>query len=242
MAPAARTTPRPTFALSIARLMDYSENHLARAAYSERQDAALVASRLLEDVPLYSSWERSHHRLMRQVAAANRPAAQLQELRRISFRTLHRKAPFEYLRQRRLSSQARRLLIHKLFGTSGHFARAIVREHNAYLHSAGSFLCVDSMCDELMGDSAFSEALDQYEMAYGDFYRAYCDSLLDESADGEDSPLQSLLPYLRYQLKVIRDHLLAGAPQKSDFKQLQSLYAATGDTQRLPVLDINLAL
>jgi hypothetical protein len=240
MPPAVRITLRPTHALSIARLMEYSENHLARAAYSERQDEALVASRLLEDVPLYSSWERSHHRLMHRVAAANRPAAQLQELRKISFQTLHRKAPFEYLRQRRLTSNERRRLIQKLFGPSDHFTRAIVREHNAYIHSAGSYLCVDSLCDEQMGDGAFSEALSQYEMAYGDFYRAYCDSLLEES-DGEGSPLQSLLPYLRYQLKVIRDHLLAGAPQKSDFKQLQSLYAATGDTQRLPVLDINLA-
>lgn len=222
--------------------MEFSESHLARAARSERDDEALVASRLLEDVPLYSSWERSHHRLMRRVAAANRSSAQLQELRKISFQTLHRKAPFEYLRQRRLSPHERRLLIQKLFGTSDHYSRAIVREHNAYIHSAGSYLCVDSLCDEQMGDGAFSEALSQYEMAYGDFYRAYCDSLLDESAGGEGSPLQSLLPYLRYQLKVIRDHLLVGAPQTSDFKQLQSLYAATGDTQRLPVLDINLAL
>ena len=37
------------------------------------------------------------------------------------------------------------------------------------------------------------------------------------------------------------DHLLAGAPQKSDFKDLQSLFAKTGDTQKLPVLDLNLA-
>jgi hypothetical protein len=99
-------------------------------------------------------------------------------------------------------------------------------------------MCADSLCADLLGDGAFCEALTAYESAYAEYYRAYCDSLLAESAD--DTPLQSLLPYLRYQLKVIRDHLLAGAPQKSDFKQLQSLYAAGGDTQKLPVLDLNL--
>jgi hypothetical protein len=220
--------------------MEYSESYLARTANSRHLEHAQVASRLLEDVSLYSSWERSHQRLMRDVAAATRPADQLVVLRKISFRTLHRKAPFEYLRQRRLSSPARRLLIQRLFGNTDHVGRAIVREHNAFIHSAGSYLCVDSLCSELMGDGAFCDALNDYETAYGDYYRAYCDSLL-EAGEGEEGPLHSLLPYLRYQLKVIRDHLMAGAPQKSDFKQLQSLYAATGDTQRLPVLDINLA-
>jgi hypothetical protein len=241
MSPAVRTTPLPTQALSIGRLMDYSEYHLARSAHSEHEYNAQVASRLLEDVSLYSSWERSHQRLMRDVASASRPSDQLMELRKISFRTLHRKAPFEYLRERRLTGTARRVLIQKLFGTS-HYGRTIVREHNAFINSAGSHLCVDSLCGDLLGDSAFCEALTHYETAYADYYRAYCDSLLDEVGDGGGSPLQSLLPYLRYQLKVIRDHLLAGAPQRSDFKQLQSLYAATGDTQKLPVLDINFAL
>ena len=61
-------------------------------------------------------------------------------------------------------------------------------------------------------------------------------ALLAQSDDDSSAPLKSLLPYLRYQLKVIRDHLMSGAPQKSDFKDLQSLYAATGDTQRLPMM------
>ena len=240
MPPAARTSPRPNQALSIGRLMEYSECHLERSAHSSYGYDAQIASRLLEDVSLYRTWESSHQRLMRDVAAAARPAEQLVELRRISFRTLHRKAPFEYLRERRLSAPARRLLIHRLFGTD-HYGRTVVREHNAFLNSAASYLCVDSLCGDLMGDSAFCEALNEYEAAYADFYRAYCDSLLVDAEGNEGSPLVSLLPYLRYQLKVIRDHLLAGAPQKSDFKQLQSLYAASGDTQRLPVLDINFA-
>jgi hypothetical protein len=222
------------------RLMEYSESYLARAVHSDQQQEAQLAGRLLENVTLYSSWEQTHGRLMRDVAEAGRPTAQLMELRRVSFSTLHRKAPFEYLRDRHVTGAARRLLIQRLFGTP-HYGRTLVREHAAYISSACSHLCADSLCSEILGDVSFCEALSSYEEAYAEYYRAYCDSLLAEAGGQEPTALQALLPYLRYQLKVIRDHLLEGAPQKSDFKTLQSLYAKTGDTQKLPVLNINLA-
>ena len=221
--------------------MEYSEQHLARTVNSDHARDAHLASRLLENVTLYSSWEQSHGRLMRDVAAATRPAAQLVELRKVTFQTLHRKAPFEYLRERHLPSPQRRLLIQRLFGAQ-HYGRCLVREHAAYVSSACSYLCADSLCGDVLGDAAFCEALGSYENAYAAYYRAYCDSLLADGPDDMSAPLQSLLPYLRHQLKVIREHLLAGAPQKSDFKELQALYAATGDTQKLPALDYNLAL
>jgi hypothetical protein len=242
MKSAARTSPHRPLpkALSVGRLMEYSEFHLARTVHSDHPQDSQLASRLLENVTLYSSWEQSHARLMRDVASMTRPEAQLSELRKISFRTLHRKAPFEYLRDRHITGQARRRLIQRLFGSQP-YGRCIVREHAAYLSSACSFLCADSLCGDVMGDEAFCEAIGSYETAYAEYYRAYCDSLLAEGDEDYSAPLQSLLPYLRYQLKVIREHLLAGAPQKSDFKELQSLYAATGDTQKLPVLNFNLA-
>jgi hypothetical protein len=220
--------------------MEYSELHLARAVHSDSPRDALLASRLMENVTLYSSWEQSHARLMRDVAAAARPSTQLVELRKVTFSTLHRKAPFEYLRDRHITGPARRVLIHRLFGTP-HYGRTLVREHAAYISSACSYMCADSLCGEMLGDEAFCEALSSYESAYAEYYRAYCDALLAEASGEESPPLQSLLPYLRFQLKVIRDHLLAGAPQKSDFKDLQSLFAKTGDTLKLPVLDLNLA-
>jgi hypothetical protein len=221
--------------------MEYSESYLARAVHSGQQEEAQLAGRLLENVTLYSSWEQTHGRLMRDVAQAGRPGAQLMELRRVSFSTLHRKAPFEYLRDRHVTGVARRLLIQRLFGTP-HYGRTLVREHAAYISSACSYLCADSLCSEILGDASFCEALSSYEEAYAEYYRAYCDALLAEAGGQEPTALQALLPYLRYQLKIIRDHLLEGAPQKSDFKTLQSLYAKTGDTQKLPVLNLNLAL
>ena len=86
---------------------------------------------------------------------------------------------------------------------------------------------------------AFSTALAHYQNAYTEYYRAYGDSLLAAHSGAhsdESASTQSLLPYLRYQLKIIRDHMVSGNPQHSDFAALQALYQATGDTQQLPII------
>src|SRR5579863_1794337 len=228
-------TRRDLSRISCARLMEYSEQYLVLAAQAGVCEESRVATRLLQDVPLYSRWEQAHGRLMRAVAARRQRPQQATELKKIGFMTLHRKAPFEYLRDRQIHGQARRRLVCTLFGTQD-YTQTILREHTAYLSSAASFFCTDSLCGDLMRDTAFTEALDHYQTAYNEYYRAYCDSLLAQQA-GETSPVEALLPYLRYQLKTIRDHILSGAPDQSDFTRLQSLYHSLGDTQKLPVLD-----
>lgn len=216
--------------------MEYSEQFLTLAAQSGGGEESLVATRLLEDVPLYSKWEQAHAGLMRGVASLRDRRQQSHELKRIGFLTLHRMAPFEYLRDRQVKGQARRHLVRSLFGTQ-EYTQAILREHTAYLSSAASFFCTDSLCADLLHEPAFSDALAQYQSAYAEYYRAFCDSLLAEQT-GESSPLAALLPYLRYQLKLIREHILAGASEHSEFARLQSLYKSLGDTQKLPILRI----
>jgi hypothetical protein len=220
-----------------ARLMEYSERFLARAAQAELHElpqASQIAARLLQDPPLHRRWEHTHSQLMHGVAAPSRPAAKAMELRKVTFLTLHRKAPFEYMRDRHVVGNTRRKLIRSLFGTQD-YAQCLVREHQAFLSSACSFICAGSLCGEVLGDAAFCDALAHYERAYTEYYRAYGDSLLAEHSGG-NSPEQSLLPYLRYQLKIIREHMLSGKPQQSDFETLQALYEATGDTHLLPVI------
>jgi len=214
--------------------MEYSERHLSLTARSGAAAEALLASRLLENVSLYRSWEHTHGRLMQTVAAAPRQTAPL-ELRKVAFLTLHRKAPFEYLRDRHVTGVARRQLIRALFGAQQSIGRSLVREHEAYVSSACSLLCTDSLCQVVLGDEDFCEALEKYEDAYAEYYRAYCDSLLAEQT-GEVAPMSALLPYLRYQLKILRDHMLAGAHHQTIYQDLQALYAASGDTQKLPIL------
>ncbi|HEX2790847.1 MAG TPA: hypothetical protein VHN17_10490 [Steroidobacteraceae bacterium] len=217
-----------------ARLMEYSERFLARAAQSELPQASQIAARMLNDAPLHRRWEHTHSQLMHSVAAPSRPAAKAVELRKVTFLTLHRKAPFEYMRDRHVVGPTRRKLIRSLFGTQD-YAQCLVREHQAFLSSACSYLCAGSLCGEVLGEAAFCEALAHYERAYTEYYRAYGDSLLAEHS-GESAPVQSLLPYLRYQLKIIREHMVSGKPQQSDFETLQALYEATGDTHVLPVI------
>ena len=98
--------------------MEYSERHLSLTARSGASSEAQLASRLLENVGLYRSWEHTHGRLMQTVAAAPRQSAPL-ELRKVAFLTLHRKAPFEYLRDRHVIGLARRQIIQALFGEAG---------------------------------------------------------------------------------------------------------------------------
>jgi|ERR1700733_5625564 len=217
-----------------ARLMEYSEQFLLRAAQSELPQKSQLAARLLRDRPLHRRWEHEHSRLMHAVAAPSRPAARATELRKVTFLTLHRKAPFEYMRDRHVTGAARRNLIRALFGTQD-YAQCLVREHQAYLSSAGSFICADSLCGQVLGEAAFCEALAHYQDAYSEYFRAYGDSLMAEYS-GETTPVRSLLPYLRYQLKIIREHMLSGKPEPSDFTTLQALYQATGDTHVLPVI------
>src|ERR1017187_1140771 len=164
MQPNARSSPlrRAASGYSCARLMEYSEQYLALAAQSPSADEAHIATRLLQDVPLYRNWEQAHGRLMRGVAARRQRPQQMVELKKISFLTLHRKAPFEYLRDRQVHGQARRELLRALFGTQ-EYTHTMLREHAAYLSSAGSFLCADSLCGDLMRDSAFCEALEHYQ-------------------------------------------------------------------------------
>src|ERR1700689_5004556 len=217
-----------------ARLMEYSERFLARAAQAELPQASPIAARLLQDPPLHRRWAHTHSQLMHGVAAPARAAAKVTELRKVAFLTLHRKAPFEYMRDRHVIGPTRRKLIRSLFGTQD-YAQCLVREHLAFLSSACSYICVGSLCGDVLGDAAFCEALAHYETAYTEYYRAYGDSLLAEHS-GESAPVQSLLPYLRYQLKIIREHMVSGKPQQSDFETLQALYEATGDTHVLPVI------
>jgi len=217
-----------------ARLMEYSEQCLVRAAQSAPAPQSQIAARLLQDAPLHRQWEHAHAQLMRTVAALSHPDAKVNELRRMAFLMLHRKAPFEYLRDRHVTGPERRQLIRALFGTQD-YAQCLVREHRAFLSSACSFICTGALCGEVLGDAAFCEALSHYQNAYSEYYCAYGDSLLAEFS-GATSAVQSLLPYLRYQLKIIRDHMLSGNPQQSDFATLQAMYEPTGDTHVLPAM------
>ena len=70
------SSQRAVIGYSSARLMEYSEQYLQLAAQAGACEEATVATRLMQDVPLYRMWEQSHGRLMRGVAARRRRSHQ----------------------------------------------------------------------------------------------------------------------------------------------------------------------
>lgn len=218
----------------VVALMDYSERRLQRAAHSSPAEEAGVVTRVVENVSLYRHWEQSHRQMMRAVAMQARRGQPEREVRRCALCVVHRKAPFDFMRNHCVKGAARRRLMGALFGPND-YEQHLVREHTAFLSSTCSFICIDSMCEEILRQPAFCDALRSYQDAYTGYYRAYCESLMADR-DAVAAPIKSLLPYLRYELRMIRDHLLRGTPEDSDYSQLRALYAETGDTQVLRVL------
>ncbi len=220
--------------LEFARLMDFSERRLALAAEQGGPHEARLASRLLGDLPLYRKWEHAHGHHMRSIAVQRRAAQRQLAARKAALQALHRKAPFEFMRDHAVTGDARHRLVQALFGQQD-YAHCVIGEHEAYMSSACSLLCTDALCRERFADGAFAEALGRYEAAYAEYFRAFCESQL-ALAYGQAAPLHSLLPYLRHQLQQIREHLLSDDPGGSDYSQLQALYAETGSTQRMKAL------
>src|SRR5579863_8218785 len=93
------------------RLMEESEISLAAAAREGPPEDMLVASRILEHPTAYRTWEAEHARLLRGVSDHSRLAAQIGALRAATFTLIHRKALFEYVREREISGPKR----HRLF-------------------------------------------------------------------------------------------------------------------------------
>ncbi|HXO16519.1 MAG TPA: hypothetical protein VN835_09250 [Steroidobacteraceae bacterium] len=185
------------------------------AAHFDSPADMLVASRLLQHPEAYRRWEAEHDRLMRVVSEPTRLARQVVALRSIAFVLVHRKATFEYLRDRQLTGERRRRLFAFFCGFRD-YTNAVLAEH-------------------LMQDAAFDEPLRIYEQWYSEYFRAFCDVALAETEEEKlaIAPMDALKPLLKYQLAEARQAILA-MPQMpaEDWREAQ-IRKPTGDTQRL---------
>src|SRR5262249_35568984 len=110
------------------RLMEESEISLAAAAREGSPAEMLVASRIIEHPGAYRTWEAEHDRLLRNISSHGRLAAQMGALRAATFTLIHRKALFEYIRERRISGPKR----HRLFGLfygARDYTNSVIAEH-----------------------------------------------------------------------------------------------------------------
>jgi hypothetical protein len=216
-----------------ARLMAESETRVEMSAL-RRTPADAVVSRILGRPDIYRRWEAEHGRLLRPVSVEARLLRQVVALRSTAFALVHRRALFEYLRERDLSRRKRRRLFELFYGCRD-YTNALLHEHGNYVRCSSSYVCTQHLAEHLMHDVALDEPLQLYEQFYREYFSAYCDSELAETEAEQQAvaPLAALRPLLKYRLADARQAILA-MPHRPDreWREVQ-IRRPNGDTQRM---------
>lgn len=209
------------------RMMERSELRIQFAANGEPGYAAEAASRVLESAYAWRDWSASHSRLLGQIAGLRRTVSQVQAVRRMALSMIHRKAPFEYLRDRAVRGARRHQFFRDLYGSSD-YARALVQEHRSYVSSVCSYLCVDTFCSE-----ASLHRIRAYERCYTSFWQAQANMRMAGVGSEQAIRDRHLVDYLRRATRAAHERVLDGAGTAADQKTLEELRRPTGDTVRL---------
>ena len=219
-------------AISHVRLMRESEDRIDRAVRSPDPCERMIAGRVLETPSLQRAWAAEHCSLLHGVADQRSPSNQVSALKSTSFKLIHRKALFEYLRARPLSPRERRRVM-AFFHPARSLTDAVVAEHHEYLRSACSYLCTSYLGRVVIGDGTFEEPFARYEDLYSEYFWAFCDVALAPEPDGGIAHLRALLPYLKHQVAEQRLALLALPRSKPSLLRETLLRQPTGDTVKL---------
>jgi hypothetical protein len=219
-------------AISHGRLMRESTERVQAALSSSDRHEQLIARRILESTVVWQQWESEHSSLMRQLANCSVRRAQVAALKQATFRLLHGKALFQYLRHSELRGAHRaQVLAH--FRPGRCFASAIIAEHGAYLRRACSYLCASHLGSEVVQDPAFLDPMQRYEELYTEYFNLYCGALIE---GGGMPGSEALLPLLKKQLHEYRLAILYPRAAQPFLRREADLRRPTGDTQRLPSL------
>jgi hypothetical protein len=196
------------------QLMDESERRLSNAAHCGAPLEQAVANRILDSTREYGRWEDEHAGIMKRISTERRCEQQKIALLDASLALIHRKALFEYLRDRQVRGEARRRLL-TLFHSHRDYEAAVIAEHGNYLRSAASFLCSSHVGTQLLMDEIFDEPLAQYENLYCEYFRAYCDLASLRERDPAAAYLRPLVMPMKRQVVEWRASLLALANSRS---------------------------
>lgn len=220
-------------AISHARLMRESTDRVEAALSSSDGSEQLIARRVLESPILWQQWESEHSSLMRQLANCGVRHLQVSALKETTFRLLHGKALFHYLKASELrGSEREQVIAHFRPGRS--YEAAIIAEHGVYLRKACSYLCTNHLGSDVVRDPAFLDPMQRYEQLYTEYFNLYCGALI-EGSRGEGSQT-ALLPLLKKQLHEYRLAILNPREAQPFLRREAELRRPTGDTQRLPSL------
>jgi hypothetical protein len=226
------------------RLMEESEICLASAARAGAPQEMLVASQILDHPTAYRTWEAEHDRLLRSVSSHTRFAAQMGALRSATFTLIHRKALFEYIRQRGLGGTKRHRLFALFYGGARDYTNSVIAEHSNFVRCSSSHICADHLASQLMRDAAFQEPMQLYQEWYADYFRVFCDVALAETEEEKLAlaPVEALKPLLKHRLREARDAILKLPEVPSTVWREVELRKATGETQKLRRLSIEQSL
>jgi hypothetical protein len=216
------------------RLMRESTDRVQSALYSDNPNEQLVASRLLQSPAVFRTWESEHSGLMREVANPGFSRTQAALLKKATFRLIHRKALFEYLRDERIRGSVRRRIIVSFHPTQG-YTQSVIAEHGLYLRKACSFLCTSHVGGNVVRDPCFFDPMSRYQALYAEYFQIFCNTHFGtDSADTE--PQGALLPLLKYQLEECRIAIMNPRPETEWLMREAEMRQPTGDTVRLPRL------
>jgi hypothetical protein len=216
------------------RLMRESTDRVRSALYSENPHEQLVASRLLESPSAFRAWECEHSGLMREVANPSFRRTQAALLKKATFRLIHRKALFEYLRDKQIRGTVRRRIIAS-FHPAQDYTRSVIAEHGLYLRKACSFLCTSHVGGNVVHDPGFFDPMRRYQELYAEYFQLFCCTQFGTDSD-HIHPQAELLPLLKHQLEECRLAIMNPRPETEWLMREAELRQPTGDTVRLPRL------
>ncbi len=189
------------------RLMRVSHSHVAETARDDNNEQHIVAMRLMQHPGSYTEWETTHSKLMQQVCQPTRLRAQIVKMRATTLRLIHRRAVFEYLRERQITGVKRHRFIELFYG-SRDYASAMVIEHGHYTRSWISASCSRHIGNEVLRDPAFAAPLTAYELWYTEYFRLFCDLQLMTTENVTTDCEQTLLPFLKERCEQARERLI----------------------------------
>lgn len=193
--------------LGLERLMRASHAHVEATARDDSQENQILAMRLIEHPGTYSEWENRHACLMQRVCQPARLLAQTIRMRETTLALIHRRAVFEYLRDRRITGARRHQYIALFYGARD-YASSVVVEHGHYMRSWISASCSRFIGSELLHDPAFDAPLAAYEQWYAEYFRVFCDLQLATAETVSTACERDLLPFLKERATVARERLL----------------------------------
>src|SRR2546430_6183321 len=103
---------------------------------------ALVASRILGHPHAYRRWEAEHGRLMRSVSAQTNVDRQVTALRSTALSLVHRKAMFDYLRDREITGRKRHRFFSLFYGSRDYVDRKSTRLNSSHSQISYAVFCL----------------------------------------------------------------------------------------------------